>query len=239
MSPDETGWRIGGRPAWLWAFAAPATTVYAIRPGRGFEAAASILGDEYQGVLVRDGWGVYRKFEGARQQSCLAHLLRRCRELEAVASGRGKELRRTVAAILKAALALRQRRDGGELTACELAAAVAELDGQLARQISRPRIRKASHLRLLNHLAREFAHLFTFLELPGVEATNWRAEQAIRPAVVTRKKWGGNRTAQGAGTQERVLSAYRTIRQRGLDPIHRVAALLLAPAPATLNLAPG
>jgi Transposase IS66 family len=44
--------------------------------------------------------------------------------------------------------------------------------------------------RLLNHLAAEREHLFTFLRLPGVQATNWRAEQAIRPAVVTRKHWG-------------------------------------------------
>jgi hypothetical protein len=41
--------------------------------------------------------------------------------------------------------------------------------------------------RLLDHLARERVHLFTFLEMPGVQATNWRAERAIRPAVMTRK----------------------------------------------------
>ena len=31
-----------------------------------------------------------------------------------------------------------------------------------------------------------------------VQATNWPAEQAIRPAVVNRKVWGGNRTEAGA-----------------------------------------
>ena len=36
--------------------------------------------------------------------------------------------------------------------------------------------------------------LFTFLRVPGVQATNWRAEYAIRPPVVCRKAWGGNRT---------------------------------------------
>jgi hypothetical protein len=48
--------------------------------------------------------------------------------------------------------------------------------------------------RLLDHLARERDHLFTFLRVPGVQATNWRAEHAIRPAVVCHKAWGGNRT---------------------------------------------
>ena len=35
VSPDETGWRVGAVLHWLWAFATPATTVYAICPGRG------------------------------------------------------------------------------------------------------------------------------------------------------------------------------------------------------------
>lgn len=30
-----------------------------------------------------------------------------------------------------------------------------------------------------------------------MQATNWRAEQAIRPAVVCRKQWGGNATWAG------------------------------------------
>ena len=54
--------------------------------------------------------------------------------------------------------------------------------------------------RLLDHLTRERDHLFTFLRAPGVQATNWRAEQAIHPAVVTRKVWGGNPTWAGADT---------------------------------------
>jgi transposase len=48
---------------------------------------------------------------------------------------------------------------------------------------------------LTNHLLRERDALFTFLNRPGLEATNWRAEQAFRPMVVARKVWGGNRTA--------------------------------------------
>ena len=48
--------------------------------------------------------------------------------------------------------------------------------------------------RLLGHLRTEREHMFTFLTEPGVQATNWRAEQALRPAIVNRKSWGGNRT---------------------------------------------
>jgi hypothetical protein len=79
--PDETGWRIGGVRSWLWAVANMAVTVYAILRGRGFEQASSILGKDYDGVIGSDGWSIYAKFDSATRQTCLAHLLRRCREM--------------------------------------------------------------------------------------------------------------------------------------------------------------
>lgn len=54
---------------------------HSIQPGRGFEQAAVVLGTEYDGFLVRDGWIVYRGFSQAIHQTCLAHLLRLCRNL--------------------------------------------------------------------------------------------------------------------------------------------------------------
>ena len=40
--------------------------------------------------------------------------------------------------------------------------------------------------------------LFTFLRQPELDATNWRAELAIRFGVILRKVWGGSRTWVGA-----------------------------------------
>ena len=56
VSPDETGWRVGAVRHWLWAFATPETTVYRMCHGRGFDEAAEVLGADFDGVLVRDGW---------------------------------------------------------------------------------------------------------------------------------------------------------------------------------------
>jgi transposase len=64
-----------------------------------------------------------------------------------------------------------------------------------------------------------------------VQATNWRAEQAIRPAVVNRKHWGGNRTWHGADTQQVLMSVIRTARQQHTDPLALLADLLRQPAP--------
>ncbi|MQA28451.1 MAG: transposase [Luteitalea sp.] len=81
VSPDETGWKVAGSLHWLWAFVTADTTVYAIRPGRGFGDAATILGEEFAGVLGRYGWAPYRRFVHADHQTGLAHLLRRSRLL--------------------------------------------------------------------------------------------------------------------------------------------------------------
>jgi hypothetical protein len=67
---------------WLWAVATATTTVFRIRRGRGFDDAASVLGADFAGGLGRDGWAPYRQFTDAFHQTCLGHLLRRCRLLQ-------------------------------------------------------------------------------------------------------------------------------------------------------------
>jgi hypothetical protein len=81
VTPDETGWRVDGKLWWMWAFSTSQATVYSIQPGRGFEQAALVLGADFAGFLVPDGWGIYRQFIYAVHQTCLSHLLRRCREM--------------------------------------------------------------------------------------------------------------------------------------------------------------
>jgi transposase len=71
----------------------------------------------------------------------------------------------------------------------------------------------------------------------GIAATNWRAEQAIRPAVVTRKSRGGNRTRAGADAWQVLTSVLRTATQQGRDPIELLTRLLQAPTPIVADLA--
>ena len=78
--------------------------------------------------------------------------------------------------------------------------------------------------------------MFTFLTEPGVQATNWRAEQALRPAIVNRKSWGGNRTRQGARTQQITMSVIRTARQQNIDPVELMAHAQHSRQPAASNL---
>jgi transposase len=76
--------------------------------------------------------------------------------------------------------------------------------------------------------------VFTFLLDPdAIDATNWRAEHALRPAVVTRRVCGGNRSTRGAHTQEVLASVLRTIQQRHLDVAPIFSELLRSPRPLT------
>ena len=89
----------------------------------------------------------------------------------------------------------------------------------------------AGHQTCLAHLRVELPALFGFLGDPAVDATNWRAEQARRPAVVNRKVCGGNRSARGAQTQHVLTSVVRTAQQRRLDASHVLVDLLRNPRP--------
>jgi transposase len=229
VSPDETGWKVAGTLQWLWAFATATTTVYAIRPGRGFVDAATILGEDFAGVLARDGWAPYRRFVHADHQTCLAHLLRRCRllQIDHPRSPFAARLQQR----LQQALALRDRHAAGEVSAHGLAIARSRLLEQTLDLLTRTRSDIPAVQRFVAHLTVEASALFTFLGDPAVDATNWRAEHAIRPAVVMRKVCGGNRSAHGAITQQVLTSVLRTAHQRGLDPATILVTLLRAPVP--------
>lgn len=237
VTPDETGWRVGGQLWWMWAFSTSQVTVYSIQPGRGFEQAATVLGADFAGFLVRDGWVIYRQFVQALHQTCLSHLLRRCREMILVAGKGQAEFPRTVEAILADALQLRDRRDHGQISERGVAVARGRLEARLDRSL-KCRYRSLPNRRLANHLLRERDALFLFLICPGLEATNWRAEQAIRPMVVTRKVWGGNRTSRGAHTQGVLVSILQTCRQQLRSPSSVLRNLICSPQPNALDLTP-
>lgn len=290
VAPDETGWRVAARKQWLWAFVGDQVTVYLIA-GRGYEDAKRILGEEFSGVLERDGWAPYRRFQNARHQTCAAHLLRRCEAMIADSIAGQARVPHQLKRILTDALSLRDRdrRDqrepevidaaefglavheldseqnrpaaalepapalidagqpasqAGESTPAaselepstpgidqdELAASVSELEQRTDRLLAMQPTHEPNR-RLLAHIRREREHLFTFLTTPEVQATNWRAEQALRPAIVNRKSWGGNRTWAGARTQEVTMSVIRSARQQQQDPIELMAQAQLHRSP--------
>ena len=218
VTPDETGWRVAGKNAWLHVFVGTSSTCYVIDAARGFEVPQRVLGADYAGVLVHDGWAPYDRFIHARHQQCLAHVQRRCRELLEVATRGAVRFPQMVQRLLREIFRLRRRYAAEELDADQLAESGLWLADALDR-LTAGRFTHEGNRRLARHLRKHLWQWFWCLLDPEVDATNWRAEQAIRPAVVNRKVWGGNRTWVGAQAQSILMSVLRTCQQQAHDPL--------------------
>src|ERR1700704_1883785 len=82
LTPDETGWRIGGRPAWLHGWVGDdGATLYAIDPQRSADVLEKVIGIDWSGSMTHDGFSSYERFEDVAHQQCVDHALRRARGL--------------------------------------------------------------------------------------------------------------------------------------------------------------
>lgn len=223
--PDETGWHVGGYKAWLHALVGPDATAYVIDPTRSGDPARRILGPDYAGVMIHDGWSPYDSFPEAQHQQCLAHLLRRCDELLETATGGAVRFPRHISDLLHQAFDLRDRHAQGELSTHGLAVCRGRLHNQLLQAIYPSKTNDANDC-FAQHLWDHHNELLTFLEFPGLDATNWRAELAIRFGVILRKVCGGNRTWVGARAQAILMSVWRTCWQRGHNALDFLSQLL-------------
>src|SRR3990172_4662800 len=228
--PDETGWKVNGRLHWLWDFVTDLLTLYVIRPSRGVDVPAEVLGMDYAGRMTHYGWAPYDKFLHAVHQQCLQHPLRRAMEIIEQLGAKAAGFAVRIQEFILDALALRDRRREAAITDHGYAVARGRLEKRLDRLLAvRPRLKGCRTFR--NHLHKHRDQLLTFLYEENLEATNWPAEQAIRPAVVNRKVFGGNRTWIGAHALEVLASLFATCRQNGLDALTLLSNLLRAARP--------
>lgn len=225
---DETGWRVAARLHWLWAFVTRDATAYVIRNSRGSDVLEEILGLDFAWFLGHDGWIAYESLKKAIHGTCNTHLLKRCRDLLEIAQAGAARFPLAVKAILQTGLAVRDRRDAGEISVPGSRIAAGRLQSRLARLLA-GRITHPANARFAKHLRSRFHQIFAYLHFPGVEAANWMGEQAMRPAVVNRKVWGGNRTPKGAEAQSCLMSVLRTCFQRGINGVDFVQRTLRAP----------
>jgi transposase len=219
---DETGWKIGGRSAWLWVFADAHATLYRIRHSRGHEVVVEVLGEDYDGVLVSDCFLAYDPLNLTKSK-CTAHLLKRCSEVEQGKTRGAVRFSRRVATLLRKAMALKRRRGtiGDHGYAVLRGKLHAELDRLLSGTYTDP-----DNARLAKLLRKHRDSVLTFLDHDAVDATNNLAEREIRPAVIARKVSAGNRTQAGAETHAVLASVLRTLCRQGRPILEGLTALL-------------
>ena len=235
---DETSWRLDGLGAWLWYAGNAALDFFHIDRSRATEVIASILGDDFAGDIVSDGYAVYDALLVRWRQTCLAHIICTAKEIAAeiplienpAPYQPDIAFADAVAGFFSDVCDLDQKRRSGHLSRKRARALVPTLRRRLealcAIGLSHP---KALNLRdRLLSPARDAKKLFTFLTRPGMPPTNNHAERALRGPVLARKISFGSRSDAGAHAFAVLASILGTARRQNQPAIPFLYALFTA-----------
>lgn len=216
---DETGEHVDGKKHWLWCFITDLDTLVIVKRTRGKRVIEEVLGKDFQGTIVCDGWRPYPSFT-SRIQRCWAHLLREAKcyaEHVNEANPLSKALHQLYDD-LKTSME-------DDPPPGERARLVSNAKRRL-RYWLKKRYRSEEVKKLVGKVRNGFDHWFTFVTTPGVEPTNNRAERALREHVVQRKIIGTFRNGKGTRIYETIMTMLATWKQRGLNPAQTLAESL-------------
>ena len=216
---DETSISLNGTKVWIWIFLNPETgdTYYLIRPSRGPGVVREVLGEDWSGTIICDGWTAYK---GYRHQRCWAHILREGDHL----ADRNEHCR----AAREVADALRRIYWDG-------------MDGKgppdrrrslrdaLRKRVSRIIDRYADHPvleKFMTKLSNALPNLFRFVTDPSIPATNNAAERGLRELVVHRKVRGSIRSEKTMDWLANIFTCVATWKARGIDCMTQMVAYI-------------
>ena len=210
---DDTGWRVGGEPAYLMAFETDTATVYQIRPRHRHAEVQEVIPADYAGVMVTDRGRSYdaRALDGVPQQKCLAHIQRSISEVLETKVGRARDVGEQLKGLRQEALQLWHAYRDNQRTDFKVDADA--LQAEMSDQLRHRRLKDPDNQRLLDALGwhHDRGNLLRFLVDPRVEPTNNRAERALRPAVIARKVSQCSKNDRGAGAFAVFTSVIRTL----------------------------
>ena len=215
---DETSIDVGGRKFWIWVFVTSKYTFVAIRKSRSKKVLEEILGKNFKGVIVCDGWNAYSEYT-TKIQRCWAHLLREAKHL-AEKFNSGLNLYKGVKKLYEKVK---------DVTFKESYENRKKLYDKLVLQLKQwvdyancyKELRKFS-VKMNNGLE----YFFTRILNPRIEATNNIAERALREHVVIRKIIGTLRNTKGTSIHETIMTMFATWKQQGLNLFTELKARL-------------
>jgi transposase len=211
---DETSWKRAGQRMWLWSALSATAACYRIDPTRARTVAKDLLGD-FGGILVSDRYSVYLMLDPERRQICLAHLARNFQayaERCGAPGQHGTQIKQLLDQIMAADTRARNQDRQLDWSAGELRPLHDALMDALE---AGERSHTPDLAKLCGKLLDIWPALWSFAEHAGVEATNNRAERALRHAVLWRKTSTGTQTEHGDRFVERLLSIRETCRLNG------------------------
>jgi len=222
---DETPWPESGVLQWLWVLVSPHTALYLIGP-RSREMVENVLEDRFLGILISDGYGVYRAWDNRLR--CWPHLLRKLRGLaessDARVAGAGQEMEGLMKALMVAIYEARETTP------------VVPLPQRHGTDIERLRHLCESNQDdvhdPLRQVAREFLYDWDVILRPVAEPhlplSNNAAEQALRHWVISRRISHGTRSSAGSRAYALLASIIETCRRRGASAWRYLGTVLSA-----------
>jgi transposase len=207
---DETSIKVNGKTYWIWIFVTATETLAVIRKSRGGNALEEILGQNYGGTIICDGWKVYPKFTNNLQR-CWAHLLRESDYL----GRRVEEGRKLSDRLHKFYRNLKEILDSDPP---DHVRKVIKMNAEeTLKEIARKKYKSEKVIKFINKINNGMDHWFTFVTNPMIESTNNIGERGLREFVVQRKIIGTLRNEKGTQIYERSMTCIETWKQQGLN----------------------
>ncbi|MEK7724919.1 MAG: IS66 family transposase [Acidobacteriota bacterium] len=207
---DETSIRVNGKKFWIWIFKSRLCTLIVIRYSRGENVLREVLGDNFRGTIICDGWKPYFKFH-KNIQRCWAHLLREAKYIS-IALKDAIPFYKSLARMFKKLTRALEGNPPERVRNRLYLNAKRTLYNWLSKDYSEMRINK-----FIKKVKTGLPYWFTFVLKPNVEPTNNAAERGLREHVVIRKIIGTLRNTKGTQIQETLMSLFATWKQAGLD----------------------
>jgi transposase len=214
---DETGWKEGGKPEWVWAFRGALATVFTIAKKRGSEVLEMMPGKGYEGIVSCDFRGAYKKYAVkiaplTMIQFCWAHLIR---EIVFLAEYRDKKVsrygKRLLGEVKKMYETIHQREG---LTKMSWKRRMNK-HRRLIEKAASYGVPKQKEAENISKRMKEWGDsYFRFID-QEIPSTNNAAEQVIRAIVIDRKVTQGTRSEWGNRWMERFWSILTTCTQQG------------------------
>ena len=209
---DDTGWRIGGKNAFLMGFESDQVAVFQIRYQHRSQEVLEIIPANFAGVLITDRGVSYdaKVFDGMKQQKCIGHLLKNISMVLETKTGPSRWFGVELKTLFQAGLEIAESPPGPERTQ-----GIEDLELLLSCHLRERVLTDKDNQRLLNGIGEQMrrGRLLTFLQEPGVEPTNNRAERLLRPAVIARKVSQCSKNEAGAYATSAFLSVIQTAKK--------------------------
>ncbi len=207
---DETSWKVlrGGDTSYAWVMSGTESneSVFLLGESRGKGNAETLLGQNFDGFVVSDDYGAYRKLK--RHQLCWAHLLRKFRDLAQsgeVSDVQRKHCKEEYAKLCAVYEDLKQNM-------------VPERFNEFVEKLVSVSIVKPNEpkklIRVKQTLHKNIPHYLTCLSDSRIPLTNNLAERSLRHLVLKRKISFGSLTKRTAENLAVLVSVLLSVKQR-------------------------